>query len=903
MKTITLLNFSKLKGRISRGVLGALFMFSPVGLFAQNITYNIDDPEDLRNVIYQPGDVIILKNGTYTTDERMRFLGSGTEETPVIFRAETPGGVIFTGGPRLTIGGETDDTTGEKIATGEYLIVDGFHWKGGYGASNFIEFRNGTDYAHHSTIQNCAIDGLGIDPSELAEDLADEQIPKHRWIVLYGTYNSVINCTFMNKVSAGALILGEYAYNAFPVVPDGEPEVNNSCAEVGHTIVNNYFYNYEKLTELYGRKANGDELSNAGDSETIRIGTSSYQMVNSNVTVSGNYFVQADGENEIITNKSKGNTFTNNTFRRCRGSLVLRHGSYATVDGNFFLGENVDGTGGIRISDSYHNITNNYIQDCITVGDFAKWNNGITFIGGKADADVDCNTDDTSNGYQETNGIVVSNNTLVNTNAPLFYNVNTDNNNDVTGTVLNNLIFFADGNPNLTPVISGDTPTSYSEIGASLTYTGNVYNGTTLGQTNAGFSEETGITATASGEIFTFSGAAGKGANLGANVPATDAMVGYGVGACFLDYTGANITDGDCTIEIPETLTVSPLPTLTYEAGSYEVAVNANVSWTAASDYPSWISIDMISGSGSATISVSVTENTGTESRTGSVTFTQDPGGDDIVRVLNITQDAPPPPDPRDGLNLINPLAGDVEAVYACHEETPAYGHTKNNPKEDSLDKDPNTQWAGSAALGECVDYVSIIYDLKGVFDLELVDIATTSGKTYNLQILVSSKVPEAPATYPAEEDFTLVYPGSGFFQISTTPDNKVAYVLPSPALNTRYVKIVGDGQPAGSRYTTIHEIEFYGDPVSLSVSEQDLLSKLKLFPIPAKNTLHIKRTTPDVKSIKVYNIDGRKVIEKHFLDSQEEVSIDTSALASGSYIINFSDGVHSASKMIVVSK
>ena len=97
---------------------------------------------------------------------------------------------------------------------------------------------------------------------------------------------------------------------------------------------------------------------------------------------------EADGRNEIITNKSKGNRYTNNTFRRCRGSLVLRHGSDATVDGNYFLGENIDGTGGIRITDSNHEITNNYIQNCITVEEQAKWNNGITFIGGSANAAV-----------------------------------------------------------------------------------------------------------------------------------------------------------------------------------------------------------------------------------------------------------------------------------------------------------------------------------------------------------------------------------------------------------------------------------------------------------------------------------------------------------------------------------
>ena len=191
-----------------------LLMLFSLSIMGQT-TYNIDDPEDLRNVIYQPGDVIILKNGIYDTDERMRFLGSGTAENPVIFKAETPGGVVFTGAPRLSIGGEDDN--GVKTATGEYLIVDGFHWKGGYGADNFIDFRNGSENpAHYSTIQNCVIDGVGVEQSELDEDLDNEQIPKHNWVVLRGTYNTVINCSFMNKVTAGNIILGEYAHNAFP---------------------------------------------------------------------------------------------------------------------------------------------------------------------------------------------------------------------------------------------------------------------------------------------------------------------------------------------------------------------------------------------------------------------------------------------------------------------------------------------------------------------------------------------------------------------------------------------------------------------------------------------------------------------------------------------------------------
>ncbi|XMO87206.1 chondroitinase-B domain-containing protein [Algibacter sp. AS12] len=901
MKTFQIKN-TLFKGHVFKTCIFTLLLFCN-HVFSQT-TYNIDNPEDLRNVIYQPGDVIILKNGTYTTDERMRFLGSGTAENPVTFRAETPGGVIFTGGPRLTIGGESDNTTGEKIATGEYLIVDGFHWKGGYGASNFIEFRNGNDYAHHSTIQNCVIDGLGIEPSELAEDLADEQITKHRWIVLYGTYNTVINCSFMNKVSAGAIVLGEYSYNAFPVVPDGEPEINNSCAVVGHTIMNNYFYNFEKMTEKYGRKANGDELSNAGDSETIRIGTSSYQMVNSDAVVSNNYFVQSDGENEIITNKSKGNTYTNNTFRRCRGSLVLRHGSNATVDGNYFLGEDVDGTGGIRISDSNHAITNNYIQDCITVGNNAKWNNGITFIGGGANADVDCSTDNVSNGYQKTENIVLSNNTIINTNSPLFYNVNTDNNNDVKGTVANNLIYFAAGNPNVSPVISGDEPTSYSNIGSTLTYTGNVYNGTTLGETNSGFSEETGIMANVNNETFTFSGsgAEGKGANMGAYEPTTDDMVGYGIGACFIDYTGASIIDGECTIEVVESLTVSSLEPLSPDAASYDVTVNANVSWTATAN-DDWITIDTNSGTGNATVSISVTENADTTSRTGTVTFTQDPGGDDIERTLTVTQESAELTDLYDLINTGTGAPTDKVTVHSFSKEE-VNGTSKFNYAKNTLDKDNGTVWAADDGAVLPEDYKGdgeyIIYDLSSIHSLDLIQFTTTNkSDSFGYQIWVST-------TGTEDSDFTMVLPTSTDLLLTATGTTDFnTYEVDTEA---QYIKLIGfgrfnsTGDTRKSQWNAIGEIEFYGSE-SLSVNDNQL-SNLNIYPNPAKNSIKIEHLNATITSLSIYSIQGRKVLEQSLKHSDSKIEVNISSLVNGLYLLTIKDeNGTQASRKIVVSK
>ena len=844
-----------------------LLLLLSANLYGQT-TYNINDPEDLENNTYEAGDLIILEDGVYSSDERIDFVGNGTAENPIIFRAASPGGVIFSGGLQMNIGGD-------------YLVVDGFHWKGGYGASNFIQFRNGSDYANHSTIQNCAIDGLALSPDDIADD-GSTSITKHRWIVLYGTYNSVINCSFMNKASAGALILAEYQYNA-----EADP-----CATIGHKISNNYFYKYEKIDNT---------LSNAGDSETIRIGTSEYQNVNSDVTVSNNYFVEADGENEIITNKSKGNRYTNNTFRRCRGSLVLRHGSDAIIDGNYFLGENIDGTGGIRITDSNHEITNNYIQDCITVEDQAKWNNGITFIGGSANAAVSCSETNTSNGYQKSENLIISNNTIINTNAPLYYNTDKGTT-DPSGNVLNNLIYFVAGNANLSDVISGDTDTAYDEIGTTLTYTGNVYTGTSLGETNTGFSEETGITANANGEIFTFSGtgSSDKGANLGSYIPSTDDMVGYGIGACFLDHLGENITDGNCTIEIPEALIVSSLQSLPADAASYDVSVTANVSWTALSN-DAWITIDVNTGSGDATVSISVSENTATSNRSGTVTFTQDPGGDDIVRTLTVNQDGA---DLTDLYTLINDVpGGGPVSIHSFSSD-----NSSDSPPEvavNTLDK-VNTSasiWAAQDGAILTGDYRGdgeyIIYDLGTEYNLDLIQFSTTNkSDSFGYQIWVST-------TGTAATDFTMLLPTSGDLILTAT--NTMDFNQYEITTSARYVKMIGygrfnsTGDTRTSAWSTIAEIEFFGTE-TLSLDETSFENQLQLFPNPTSELINIKTQLNTLDTIKILSLTGKKVLEMDVKATETAFNINVSKLAKGTYLlVFFKENKLKASKKIII--
>ena len=857
--------------------LALIFICFGVCFIHSQTTHNISDPEDLTTLssTLEAGDTVILADGVYTSDARIKFTATtGTTALPITFRAATPGGVKFTGGLQINI-------------SGDYLIVDGFHWQGGYGASNFIQFRDGSTYANHSKIQNCVIDGLTVSP----DDLEDGTSVKHRWIVLYGTYNSVINCSFLNKTNAGATVLVELQYNASP-----DDIINTSCNTVGHTISNNYFYKYAKTDT---------NLTNAGDSETIRIGSSDTQNVNSSTIVSNNYFVEADGENEIISNKSKNNSFINNTFRRSRGSLVLRHGSDAIVDGNYFLGENVDGTGGIRITDSNHTITNNYIQDCITILSQAKWNNGITFIGGSANAAVLCTASNTSNGYQKSENITLTNNTIINTNAPLFYNSDKGTT-DVEGTVADNLIYFTAANPNISDVISGDTPSAYANIGTALTYTGNVYTGTVLGETNAGFSEETGITATPDGEIFTFSGMGsdGKGADMGTYAPTTDDMVGYGIGACFINNLGASITDGDCTIAVIESLTVSNLPILPANAASYDVSVNANVSWTAASN-DAWIAIDTNSGSGSATVSVTVSENTDINDRTGSVTFTQDPGGDDIVHVLNITQEAA---DLTSLYDLINTgLSDDPVTIHSFSKEE-VDGVNKFNYASNTLDKDNSSVWAADDGPILAGDYKGdgeyIIYDLGSNHNLDVVQFTTTNkSDAFGIQIWVSTTGTET-------SDFTKVLPETDDLLLTATNSTDFNQYLINGDVNARYVKLLGFGRfnSAGntrtSVWTAIGEVEFFGSNI-LSINVTDLHNQVLLYPVPAKNLLYIQNINNQINAITVYSLDGRKVITKTINTNSRisPLSLDTSALVSGTYIINLHSNNQVITKKIIISK
>ena len=280
----------------------------------------------------------------------------GTQDQPITLTAATPGGVVLRGETQFKIGAQ-------------WWVVQGFHFDGVEGANNSyntFQFRsNGGKPSQHVRLTDCAFTNLKTD---------DET---SKWLLLFGQSNAIDHCHFSGKDSKGALVTVELGYLA-------------ADAKAEHIIAHNYF---------------GNVAPNEGsDNETIRIGSSADQNKSASCTVHDNLFVGCNGEAEVISSKSSFNVFERNTFRQCAGSLVLRHGHHARVNGNFFFGDGAGGTGGIRVVDSHHTISNNYLQDLTG----KKFQAALSILGGKA------RSGGKSNGYQAVADITVINNSILN---------------------------------------------------------------------------------------------------------------------------------------------------------------------------------------------------------------------------------------------------------------------------------------------------------------------------------------------------------------------------------------------------------------------------------------------------------------------------------------------------------
>jgi poly(beta-D-mannuronate) lyase len=319
----------------------------------------VTDYAELSNAITQaqPGDEIILQNGVWENVE-IEFEAHGTTENPITLRSETPGEVFIEGQSSIKL-------------SGEYLIVDGLFFRNGFTPSNcVIEFRIDKErIANHSSVINCVIDGF-TQKNRLTTD---------HWVEFWGRHNSLESCSITGKANDGPTVR---------VNLKGNENILNY-----HQIVNNYFGPRPRKGGPHG--------------ETLQIGDSGTSMAPTHVMVANNLFDRCNGEVEVISSKSNFNEFRNNVFYHCEGSLVMRHGNYCVIDGNYFIGdENSDFNGGVRIINTGHWVTNNYFYRISGI----EFRSPLAIMNGIPKSPL--------NRYNQVTDVVVAYNTWVDCKAP-----------------------------------------------------------------------------------------------------------------------------------------------------------------------------------------------------------------------------------------------------------------------------------------------------------------------------------------------------------------------------------------------------------------------------------------------------------------------------------------------------
>ncbi len=233
--------------------------------------------------------------------------------------------------------------------------------------------------------------------------------PDH-WVSVWGKNNKIENCYFGGKTNEGTTLV---------IWPDDSNSVNNN-----HLVTRNYFGHRPPLGKNGG--------------ESIRIGTSEVCNNISASIVEGNYFERCNGEGEIISNKSGGNNFFNNTFFECEGTLTLRHGNNAIVAGNWFIGNGKKLTGGVRVINEGHRIYNNFFYKL--TGD--EFRSAISIMNGIPDSPP--------SGYASVKNVIIANNTFFDCNDTWSLGTGSSENNCTvrpeSTLMINNLVYCPDQN-------------------------------------------------------------------------------------------------------------------------------------------------------------------------------------------------------------------------------------------------------------------------------------------------------------------------------------------------------------------------------------------------------------------------------------------------------------------------
>lgn len=263
-------------------------------------TYHVDSLAALQARINSaaPGDVIVVKDGIYTTTAPIAIDRKGTAGKPIRIAARTRGQVEIAGSDGFDL-----------LAGAAYIEIDGFRFTHASGTTNIrpgatqVRFtRNIFEQSGDGAYLTVAGDDAEVDRNELR-----------------------------NKRTVGNMI-----------------DVRGAGSQIAQRvrIHHNYFHDFTSP----GPGTNG--------AETIRLGLSGLSMSKGFGVIEHNLFVRCTGENEMLSIKSGANIIRDNTLLDSPGAqLTLRHGNDNIVRGNYLRG-----TDGIRIFGDRNRVDGNYLE-------------------------------------------------------------------------------------------------------------------------------------------------------------------------------------------------------------------------------------------------------------------------------------------------------------------------------------------------------------------------------------------------------------------------------------------------------------------------------------------------------------------------------------------------------------
>jgi len=281
----------------------------------------------------QPGDTVNVLDGTYDLNAYIDVTVSGTQVNPILINAKNRGKVTFINNSFFDLKGVS------------YITIEGFVFNSADGTAVKIE--------------SCHFVRVTRNVFHIQETVGS------KWVLIQDLYNATAPNSDHNRID----------HNLF----ENKSLVGNMITTDGYEGTPTQSSQYDRIDHNYFRNT-GPRITNG--METIRLGVSSLSSTSGFTTVEYNLFENCDGDPEFVSVKTDDNIIRYNTFRGCMGSLCLRQTSRSIAEGNFFLGNGKDSTGGVRVYRLDNTIFNNYFADLRG----STWDAALTLTNGDVDS-------------------------------------------------------------------------------------------------------------------------------------------------------------------------------------------------------------------------------------------------------------------------------------------------------------------------------------------------------------------------------------------------------------------------------------------------------------------------------------------------------------------------------------